>query len=405
VIALLICVMTAGCMEYRKSIESSAVLNNKMGYIYGRFKFGHKYGALRLSLCVTDTSSGEKYYIRFAKVPTLRVIEVPPGQYKITHWALALVGATMPGESSLNPYEPLGFSEPFRVEGGQAYYIGDYVGSTNLVSSSIFEVRFGATIDECVDRYEETTKEIKQSYPNMSTTPMNSIAAGVPALIKATQKGDANSVKLLLEKGEDVNAKVSNNDSTALIIAAQKGDTDIIKLLLNKGADVNAQNKNGDTPLVIATQKGDTENIKLLLEKDANVNAKTYEGKTVLIMAALNGQTEIVKLLLEKDADVNMTVPANNGTALMVAAWKGHIEIVKLLLEKGADVNAKETMEGLTALTLAALNGHTEVVKLLLEKGADVNVKANNGETALWAAKNKGHKDIVQLLKNAGAKE
>jgi thiol-disulfide isomerase/thioredoxin len=147
--------------------------------------------------------------------------------------------------------------------------------------------------------------------------------------------------------------------------AAQNGHTEIVKLLLEKGADVNAV---GGKVLIGAANGGHTEIVKLLLERGADVNAA---GGTALMTAAAMGRTEVVKLLLEKDADVNAKSNIF-GTSLYMASQQGHTEIVKLLLEKGADVNAKITIDGkmVTALWVAKKGGHTDIVQMLEKSGA-----------------------------------
>jgi ankyrin repeat protein len=57
-------------------------------------------------------------------------------------------------------------------------------------------------------------------------------------------------VRLLLEKGADVNA----GDVTALHWAAFRGYTASIKLLLDQGADRNLRNTLGETPLAMMAQ-------------------------------------------------------------------------------------------------------------------------------------------------------
>ena len=46
--------------------------------------------------------------------------------------------------------------------------------------------------------------------------------------------------------------------------ASHEGHIDIVKLLLDKGADVNAKSKDGDTALKAASVKGHTEIVELL---------------------------------------------------------------------------------------------------------------------------------------------
>ena len=195
---------------------------------------------------------------------------------------------------------------------------------------------------------------------------------GETAWMIVLQQGFIEAVKLLIEKGADVNS--------ALIFTVRNCPFEVIKLLIDKGADVNAKDNDGRTALMAAASKGSNEAVKLLIEKGADVNATSNNGRTALMAAASKGSNEAVKLLIEKGADVNAT--SNNGrAALMEAASKGSNEAVKLLIEKGADVNAKDNY-GRTALMAAASKGSYEAVKLLIEKGADVNAKDNDGRSA-----------------------
>lgn len=54
-----------------------------------------------------------------------------------------------------------------------------------------------------------------------------------------------------------------------LIDAAQRGDISSVKSLLNKGADMNAKNKNGWTASMLASKNGHTEIVQLLKKAGA----------------------------------------------------------------------------------------------------------------------------------------
>src|SRR2546430_15762922 len=73
---------------------------------------------------------------------------------------------------------------------------------------------------------------------------------------------------------------------TPLFWAAFSRRTDTVRALLEKGADVNAKNKYDDTALIHAAYAGDTDTVVVLLEKGAEVNARDDMGKTALIEAA-----------------------------------------------------------------------------------------------------------------------
>jgi len=56
-----------------------------------------------------------------------------------------------------------------------------------------------------------------------------------------------------------------------------------VKLLLEKGANIDAKTNQGFTALMVASYKGQAEAVKLLLDKGANLEAKGYNGWTALI--------------------------------------------------------------------------------------------------------------------------
>jgi ankyrin repeat protein len=223
-------------------------------------------------------------------------------------------------------------------------------------------------------------------------------------LVNAAREGNISTVKTLLARGTDVNAKINSADgATALMMASFNNHLDVAQVLLAKGADANAKTNSEFTALMGASNNGYIDIVKALLAKGADVNAKNNKGWTALMMASFNSHFGIVQVLIAKDADVN--AKANDGwTALMDASQPGHLDIVQALLAKGADVNAKADKD-VTALMLASFKGHLDVVQTLLDKGADVNAKDNIGKTALSLAKEKGYNDIAQLLIKAGAKE
>lgn len=91
---------------------------------------------------------------------------------------------------------------------------------------------------------------------------------------------------------------------TALIEASEKGQEDKVKLLLDKGANVNGQYQVRGMALMYASGKGHVNIVKLLLDKGAKVNAKDYNRRTALMLASYAGQREVVKILLNNGVDI-----------------------------------------------------------------------------------------------------
>lgn len=87
----------------------------------------------------------------------------------------------------------------------------------------------------------------------------------IPALIRATQNGDAKEIQNLLDKGHDVDTRDSD-DCTSLHWAADKGNVEIIRLLIQRGASLIAKDVDGMTPIEYA-ELSDQEEAKQLIKR------------------------------------------------------------------------------------------------------------------------------------------
>ncbi|KAL1909321.1 hypothetical protein Sste5344_004950 [Sporothrix stenoceras] len=207
--------------------------------------------------------------------------------------------------------------------------------------------------------------------------------------------------RLLFEKGADIEAKAYHN-WTPLFFAADGGHEAVTRLLLEKGADVEAKDDYGRTPLFFAAQ-GEREAVaRLLLEKGADIEAKDNRGRTPLSYTADGGYEAVARLLLEKGAVVE--AKADHGrTPLFFAVQGGHEAVARLLLEKGADAEAKDDDSWTSLFLAAAVGGYEAVARLLLEKGSDVEAKDNRGRTPLSYAAVGGYEAVARLLLEKGA--
>ncbi|KAN0072779.1 ankyrin repeat domain containing protein [Elaphomyces granulatus] len=184
---------------------------------------------------------------------------------------------------------------------------------------------------------------------------------GQTALSRAAAKGHEGVMKVLLEKGAELDSK-STNHRTPLSYAAGSGHEVVVKLLVEKGAELECKDEHGWTPLLWAEGDGHQEVVKLLVENGTDLECKGdfgyKSGCTALTWAASNGHEAVVKLLVEEGAE---------------------LELVKLLLEKGVELECKD-MDDLTPLSLAVRERRKPVVKLLLERGAKLD---NDSKTML----------------------
>jgi ankyrin repeat protein len=218
---------------------------------------------------------------------------------------------------------------------------------------------------------------------------------GKTVLITAVkQDGASDLVRMLLAKGADPLVK-DNDSGTTLMHAARTGDVETMRLLLDKGVDVNAAAGPDFGKLNFGT-----------LEDRPGPRVVEHSGFTALIGAAESRNAQAVKLLLEHGANPKAKI-GPGFTALTIAAPACAPDVLQLLVDKGADVNARE-YRGATPLIFVAASDCTNAAqsaKLLLKAGADWRIKTQEGETALdWALK-RGETDVVALLKQAGAKQ
>ena len=186
-----------------------------------------------------------------------------------------------------------------------------------------------------------------------------------------------------LEHRTGVDLNIKQRDSilvsglTPLHLAVTYGNLDAVKLLLDKGADVNAAEGDEQTALMMACQGDNLEIVKLLVTARADVNVRDCRQQSPLQVSILRSPTEITLLLIEYGA--NIKVVEDGQSSLHYSSEWGNYELVQTLLEKEADVNLQD-LDGNVPLHLT---NDEKVLTLLLKYGADTSVRNKKAKPPL----------------------
>ena len=152
---------------------------------------------------------------------------------------------------------------------------------------------------------------------------------------------------------EILNNKKDDYGNTIFHIACKKGNLEMIKLLIEKGIDLNTQNDSGNTSLHYACNKGNLEIVKLLIKKKVNIHIPNNNGNTAIYYCYNVENLEIILLSNKKKFDfdeennvylnfeifsenIHSNIQDDNGFL-----FTKKLEIIKLLMANGAKINKK----------------------------------------------------------------
>ena len=154
--------------------------------------------------------------------------------------------------------------------------------------------------------------------------------------------------------------------------AARGGEAEVLRTLIARGEDVNAPHGDGMTALHWAAERGNLEMTNLLIYAGANLGAGTRIGSYVpLHLASKTGSALVVEALLEAGSAVDPATTTTGIQPIHLGAESGNPDVIRTLVRHGADVDAREKSWGHTPLVFAASQNRTDAILALLELGAD----------------------------------
>ena len=218
-------------------------------------------------------------------------------------------------------------------------------------------------------------------------------------LFKAIEKDDSRSIRALINRGANINAKDGYGLSALHLAIKNNSIRSVNVLLANKNIDLESKLPEGyfthlgedssdavyignATPLIYAIfkSKGDSRIVNELIRKGASVNATDEEGWTTFLYAAAFGNSSMLRNILSKNKNLINSKTKNNVTPLHMAVVYDNLDNIKYLVRNlKVDINAKDD-DGWTALHFAAASDSYRAVEILLKNNADANIADIEGK-------------------------
>jgi ankyrin repeat protein len=199
--------------------------------------------------------------------------------------------------------------------------------------------------------------------------------------------------ELLRRPDIEVDSKNPENGCTALHLACEAGHLEVVKLLVERGANVNALNDLSETPAFLAAEWGHVPVLTFLHHNGADLAlaaaAEERDGRVLSHQAAIFNHVQVIRYLMKTEPILvqKTTRTVQGKTVLMCAALEGSIKTVEYILDACPDDEVvAESNDGCCALHFAVMSGKKKLVELLIRKTPNLNIKSKDGSNALHFA-------------------
>ncbi|OUM62871.1 hypothetical protein PIROE2DRAFT_61613 [Piromyces sp. E2] len=212
----------------------------------------------------------------------------------------------------------------------------------------------------------EKGADIDKSYGNEETF-----------LIESVYDKNIPLINYLIERGVDVNCH--EEGISPLSAAIEKEDVSVVKLLIEKGANINEEipdrNRGSESLLMSCIKMELIEIAKIFMEHHAKIIYHEQNNYFTLIRMLNNSELELASYIRQENIDIGS--PERIDSLIVL----GRLDLLKILYKyQFLNVNVKDE-HGNTPIFNAVKHSKDSIVKFLMECGADTNVENKNGET------------------------
>jgi len=237
-------------------------------------------------------------------------------------------------------------------------------------------------------------------------------------------------LKILVEYGVDSSNKFFSGHESLLNVAVQANDLEFVKMLLEKGTNINSRRSYEKPPAYYAIKNSNPKMLEFLISQKTELT-----HPDLLTLAIKVGNPAIIDILLkQKEIDVNQKDNLERYPA-MYAVKKCHFEILNTLLKKGAKLDlsapqysdyyyrafsqalAKKDVDlvgilikadidfsSFSIMSFAAEHNNLDLMRILHKKRSDLNGNKSDKVRPIHHAIKHKNIDMIKFLVKNGAK-
>lgn len=195
-------------------------------------------------------------------------------------------------------------------------------------------------------------------------------------------------VDLLIDAGADVTA-VGGQFGTTVAAAALQGSASLLNTIIAKGGKPDVPDPMGRLPIHLASAHG-AEHFGIILDADGDAVVKDKAGRTPLHWAAQGGLVSVVERVLDIEGNTVVDQPDNDGWTPLCWAARGsgthfsslsvekQVEVIKKLIERGAKVDYSLPAEKKRPIEIARYHSADQEVLDLLDIDGKDKPKTNS---------------------------